>query len=388
MTAPAIAIIGGGAAGSSAAKRLRACSADLDVTLFTRTGQEGFNRTLVNKGVAIGLLTPEQTALPDPGFPATADTVRGINPRTRQVHLDSGSTRTFDALIITTGSRPRQLDETIIGRDQAIREGRLRTLHSLADAVHVRDSLVASSDPARVLMLGGGLVAAETASLLADAGHHVSLIARAPAPGASAIGEHVASRLLELQRLHLTTYTGRTVSAIRTHSDGITIVLDDDTGVDGDLAIVAHGTIPAAPAPWNGHHGIPVDSHLRALHAPEQRIYAAGGVALHHYPGTSSYRIDHWDDSVAQGTHAATTLLHDLGLKTDPGTYLPSTTFSARVHGHTITGAGHPALGANTSIVSTDPLLVSHSIGDTPVAFTGIDAGRLIHDHLPRLHAR
>src|SRR5699024_6782995 len=145
---------------------------------------------------------------------------------------------------------------------------------------------------------------------------------------------------------------------------------------EGDLAIVAHGTLPAAPAPWTGPEGIPVDSHLRALHAPRQRIYAAGGVAVHHYPGHASYRIDHWDDSTAQGAHAARALLYDLGSDDDPGTYLPVSPFSARIHGHTLTGAGHPALAppprlsppTHCSLSITAATSRSRSPGSTPRA--------------------
>jgi len=382
-----VGIIGAGATGISAAKTIQVSGADIDVELFTRSGEQPYNRTLVNKGVAIGLLEPDQTALPPTGVETIADTVRGIDPRSRDVHLDSGQSRTYDALVIASGSRPRTLDETILGRDQALSAGRLTNLHSIADAVRVRD-LIGTTRPARVLMLGGGLVASETASLLTDAGHDVALITRALLPGARALGEETARSLLNLHLPQHAAYLGRTPTAIRSHADRITVVLDDGPRAEGDLAIVAHGTMPAAPAPWTGSDGIPVDDHLRSLHAPHQRIYAAGGVAVHHYPGHSSYRIDHWDDSVAQGAHAARALLHDLGLGDDPGIYLPSSPFSARVHGHTLVGAGHPALGSSTRIVSTDPLLTAHYLGDTPVALTGIDAAALVRDWIPRLHQR
>lgn len=386
MSTPTIAIIGAGAAGTSAARTLHASGTDIDVELLARTDETPQNRMLVNKGVAIGLLDPTQTALPDTGVQVCSDTVRGIDPRTREVRLDSGASRAYDGLIIATGSRPRGLDESIVGRDQAIAAGRLTTLHSLADAVRVRD-LLGATRPARVLMLGGGLVATETASLLTEAGHDVALITRSVLPGAAAIGEPAARRLLELHRPQHAAYLGRTPVAIRTRANRITVVLDDGTRVEGDLAIVAHGTMPTAPAPWSGPEGIAVDSRMRAVIAPEQRIYAAGGVAIHHYPRHGSYRIDHWDDSTAQGVHAANALLHDQGLGEDPGIYLPASPFTVRIHGHTLTGAGHPALGTSTRILSTDPLLVAHDLDGTPVALTGIDATRLVHDQLPNLHS-
>lgn len=385
MSSPTVGVIGAGAAGVNAAKTLRTHGADIDIELFTRNGETPHNRTLVNKGVAIGLLEPDQTTLPSVDVHINTDTVRGVDPRVRHVHLDSGGSRAFDALVIATGSRPRLLDDTIPGRDQAVRSGRLTTLHSLADAVRVRD-LLASTDAARVLILGGGLIASETASLLTDAGHGAVLVTRSSLPGVSAHGEDAARQLLDLHQHHHDIHLGRNVCAIRTHPDRITVVLDDDTQVQGDLAIVAHGTLPTAPAPWSGPDGIAVDSRLRSLTAPDQRIYAAGGVAVHHYPGQSSYRIDHWDDATAQGTHAAKALLHDLGHGDDPGAYLPASTFSARIHGRTLVGAGHPAIGTSTQVISSEPLLVAHRLGHKEVALIGIDAGHLLHDHATRLH--
>ena len=383
MRTPSIAIIGAGSAGTAAARTLHASGVDID--LYARNGEVPFNRTLVNKGIAVGPLEPAQAALPDTGATLRSETVRGLDPRSRRLRLDSGESRAYDALLIATGSRPRTLDEEVIGRDQAISASRLTTLHSAADAVRVRD-LLATTPPARVLMLGGGLVASETASLLTDAGHDVALITRAAIPGANAIGEHVAWRLRDLHRPQHAAYLERTVRSIRTHTDRISITLNDGSRVEGDLAIVAHGTLPAAPAPWTGPDGIPVDSRLRSMHAPRQRIYAAGGVAVHHYPGHGSYRIDHWDDSAAQGIHAANALLHDLDMADDPGQYLPSSTFSARIHGHTLTGVGHPALGTRTRVLSEEPLITAHYLGDVLVALTGVDAASHLRELMPRLH--
>lgn len=65
MRMPSIAIIGAGAAGTAAARTLHASGVDVD--LYARNGEVPFNRTLVNKGIAIGLLEPAQAALPDTG---------------------------------------------------------------------------------------------------------------------------------------------------------------------------------------------------------------------------------------------------------------------------------------------------------------------------------
>lgn len=84
-----------------------------------------------------------------------------------------------------------------------------------------------------MLILGGGLVASETASLLTDSGHDVALITRALLPGARALGEETARRLLDLHLPQHAAYLGRTLTAIRSHADRITVVLNDGPRVDG-----------------------------------------------------------------------------------------------------------------------------------------------------------
>ncbi|MBM6546159.1 hypothetical protein JNO54_08400 [Janibacter sp. YIM B02568] len=111
-------------------------------------------------------------------------------------------------------------------------------------------------------------------------------------------------------------------------------------------------------------------------------------MAAHHHHELGTYRIDHWDDATAQGAHAASTLLHDLGLANDPGPYVPTSLFSARIHGHTLTGAGHPGLADAARIASTDPLLIVHERNGLPIAATGLDAAPLVLQWRNRLFTR
>ncbi|MBR7513615.1 hypothetical protein KC219_25985, partial [Mycobacterium tuberculosis] len=75
-----------------------------------------------------------------------------------------------------------------------------------------------------------------------------------------------------------------------------------------------------------------------------------------------------------------------LDMADDPGQYLPSSTFSARIHGHTLTGVGHPALGTRTRVLSEEPLITAHYLGDVLVALTGVDAASPLRELMPRLH--
>lgn len=71
-------ILGAGAAGTAAAKIL-VQSEGVNVQLIGVTGQWPYNRTLVNKGVAAGLIEPAQASLAAPDAEVILDTARATD---------------------------------------------------------------------------------------------------------------------------------------------------------------------------------------------------------------------------------------------------------------------------------------------------------------------
>lgn len=381
MAAEHIVILGAGAAGAAAARGLNAAEG-IEVDLVGLSREKPYNRTLVNKGVATGLLEPGQARLPQPDVPLVADTARVVDVQAQTVELESGATMDFDALIVATGSTPRRLAPELTGLNAAVKSQRVTTLHSMEDAVRVHNVLVRSPHPARIILLGAGLVAAETSSLLSQAGHDVVIVSGSTHPGRTALGPIAADRIAELHHTQVSMYLGRTAREIAVVEDHVELILDDHTRLDADLIIVALGTVPAAPAPWNG--AVETDDHLRVIGAPQ--VYAAGGVAVHHHPSLGSYRIDHWAEAAAQGTHAALTVLHDLGKAPDPGAYLPRSAFSVRLYDQTLTGVGHTGPTTSTRVVSKNPLSIVHTRAGIPVGALGLESGRFVRDWIPYLH--
>lgn len=382
MTTHRVVILGAGAAGTAAARYLSEFET-VEATLVGASGESPYNRTLVNKGVALRLIEPAQAALPASDAPALADTATRIDVAVRQVHLASGRTVDFDALLVATGSAPRRLRASLPGVGRAVQTGRLSTLHSMQDAVRVREVLTHSPSPARVILLGGGLVAAETASLLHRAGHDIVLVARSTTPGRTAWGELIAKHVAELHHAHIRTRLGRLPVAVAGADNYIGLTLDDGTCLEADLVVAALGTTPAAPEPWS--NGVDVNTRLQVNGAPG--VYGAGGVATHYESPLKPWRIDHWADSADQGTHAARSLLHGLGLGADPGPYRPRSSFSAQLYGRVLAGIGLTGDGAGELLLSSDPLLVVHGTGEKTAGAIGLDAGRLVREWEPHLHA-
>ena len=392
-----VVVLGAGAAGASAARALAeapegaspdgaspdraspdGASPDVDVTLVARTGETPYNRMLV-KAVAHGQLTPELVRMHLPSATLLADSAQDVDTDARLVRLESGHRLPYDSLVVATGSRPRTLDHTVEGVAHAQRLGLVTTLHSLADAVHVRDSLAARDRPGRVICYGGGVTAAETASTLSRDGHHVTLVARSTVPGTRAFGADAAAVIADDHHAHLAaTRFGRTVEAVHAREHGIDVHLDDGSVIAGDLLVVALGTLPSAPAPWRG--AVPVDDRLRAQ---ETGVYAAGGVAVHH-DGLGTWRIDHWEDAVAQGAHAAAMVLAALGRAPDPGPYRPRSPFVAQVHGRTVAGAGLTTHASTRR--SPSEQLTLHQHRDTVVGVSGVDAVAAVYRWSPHLH--
>lgn len=379
MTMHHVVILGAGAAGTAAARAL-AQREDIRLTLIARTNETPYARMLI-KNVAFGPTAPELISLPLPQTDFLADTAKSVDKATREVHLASGKTITFDSLIIATGSHPRSLETNVTGAEAAVAAETLTTLHSLEDALRIRDGLRNHERAARVAIYGAGLTASETASALEAEGHQVTLIARSITPGTAAFGRSVAERITARHHAKVGTFFGRTITRITSAPAATVLTLDDGTEVPVDLIVLALGTTPAPPAPWNT--GINVDDRLRAQDQPG--VYAAGGVAVHHDDHLGTWHIDHWEDGASQGAHAAQVLLHNLGLAEDPGPYRPRSPYMAIVYGQMISGVGftgHP----NTRVTDADEFVVLHELGDTVVGASGIDAVGTIYQWSQHLH--
>jgi 3-phenylpropionate/trans-cinnamate dioxygenase ferredoxin reductase subunit len=379
VTAHRAVILGAGAAGTAAARAL-AGQEDIKTTIIGQTDETPYMRMLI-KGVVYGLTTPEFARLPMPQADFLADAAELIDPDARRIHLSSGATIAYDSLIVATGSRARRLDVDILGAEQAAAAGTLSALHSLEDAVRIRDAVLARRKPTRVAIYGGGLIASETASTLQAEGHHISLIARSAIPGIAAFGRPIAERLAADHQRRVSTYFGRNIRAIYIETDATIVSLDDGTDLAVDFVVLALGTTPVAPGPWND--AVDVDDRLRVHHLAS--VYAAGGVAVHHDDYLGTWRIDHWDDAVAQGTHAAQMLLHALGRTDDPGPYRPRSVYMSMVYGQVVAGVGYTGK-PGTRVENSEEFLVLHEQGDTVIGASCIDAVGAVYQWARRLH--
>lgn len=70
-------------------------------------------------------------------------------------------------------------------------------------------------------------------------------------------GAGAAERLAAAHREHVDVAFGRTLTAVTDTGTQLELALDDTTQLTADLLIIAHGTTPTGPAPWED--GVIVD---------------------------------------------------------------------------------------------------------------------------------
>lgn len=363
-------VVGAGAAGWSAADSLVRSGWPGPVTIVDP--QAPMNRTLVNKGVLTGLLTPAQITREAPvGTELVRDEVTAIE--------DDGTVRFRSrervrpaAVLLASGGAPRPSSVEADGRRVGSLE-RLTHLHSSADAERVRTLLPSSGG--RVVILGAGLIGSETASLLAEAGADVTLVSRSPLPLRRQLGPVVASELLQRHRDHVRTRFGHPVTRITGGSESVVVELEDGERLEAHVALAAQGTVARRPALVGSREGsIAVDGRLRT---GSRGVYAAGGVAAVRSGGVS-VRVDHWEDAAAQGAHAARSIIHDLLGGPDPGDYRFAASYSSRIHGSTLAAWGVAFPGGRWTRPIDGAAVEVGTHGNRATAVVGLDASATV----------
>ena len=131
-----IVIVGAGQAAVSCAARLRALSPDCSITLIGDEPYLPYQRPPLSKAFLTGDLSTERLAFrPRSWYEAQSIAlksgmqVNSIDRHKRVVILESGEQLHYDKLVLTTGSRPRALPESL-----APNVSRIYTLRGIEDA--------------------------------------------------------------------------------------------------------------------------------------------------------------------------------------------------------------------------------------------------------------
>lgn len=364
MNQAGVVVVGAGAAGTAAAGTLHHAGYPGPITVVRGEPGLPYNRTAVNKALLQGTLTVDALALPEATLPGiewtTADRAVGVDTEARTVTLAGGRTMPYQSLVIATGASPRSFPGDAHPRTHK----RILTLRTAGDTERLRALLShlagASRDrPPRVTILGTGLIGSETAGVLSAAGVKIDLVGLTATPMVEQVGRTVGEWLSRRHQEHVRTHFERTVTAVDAGgADEIVATLTGGEEISSDVLLVCIGVTPCtgwlAGTGLESSRGIAVDERLRARGV--SGVYAAGDLANITDDHGNGHRTEHWTSALAQGQHAARTLLHDAGvIDSDPGDYTHLPSYSTRIYGTGIVVNGNPGGFTDETVIAGDP---------------------------------
>lgn len=343
-----IVIVGASLAGHHTASTLRRLGYDGAITIIGQEPHAPYDRYPLSKGFLTGQTTRAQLDL-NPIGPEVdwrlGQTATALDLVQRRLTVDGRAQVQFDGLVIATGVRPRALQRTPSLAGAFV-------LRTVEDAAALREVLAAEQH--RVVVVGGGLIGAEVASVAAEAGHDTTLVHSGPLPMSSSVGTLLARHLLRLHhsagvRVECET---RVLGLGREHDRVANVQLVNGRRLPADTVVLATGTVPNIE--WLKGSGIRTANGVlcgSTLHTRgTRRVVAAGDVARvpHVLLGGQSVRLEHWASVRHQAELAATNLLAGpQGWR--PWTEIP--TFGTTIHGEYLRCVGFPSQADRSHLV-------------------------------------
>lgn len=169
-----VVVIGAGQAGSSCVAKLRNGGYDGKVTLIGAEPVPPYQRPPLSKTYLMGDMTLERLFLRPESFYDELDIQLRLNARVDAIDAQArtvaigGDVLAYDDLVLTTGSEPNRLP-TAIG-------GALDGVHVVRDLADVDGMAPRFVKGAKVLIVGGGYIGLEAASVAAKLGLQVTLV--------------------------------------------------------------------------------------------------------------------------------------------------------------------------------------------------------------------
>lgn len=308
MTARRVVVAGASLAGLNAAEALRDAGFEGTIVAVGAEDHLPYDRPPLSKDVLAGETRAEATALREPGHYDGLEVdwelgrrVTGLDVDDRKVALDNGMVVPFDGLVIATGASPRRLS------GQPDLEG-IHLLRTLDDSLDLASELERRP---RVVVVGAGFIGSEVAATARGRGCEVTVIEVAPVPLAHALGEEMGRALSSLHGDHgVDVRCGVAVEGFDGSGRVERVRLADGSAVDADVVVVGVGVAPETE--WLEDSGVEVDDGVVCDEYcfAADRVVAAGDVARWHNPAfDETMRVEHWDNAIQQGRHAAQNLL-------------------------------------------------------------------------------
>ncbi|MFC6014700.1 FAD-dependent oxidoreductase [Plantactinospora solaniradicis] len=312
MAAERLVVIGGDAAGMSAASqaRRRRDATDLEIVAFERGHFTSYGACGIPYWVGGLVEDEEQLISRDPETfrnkyqvdVRLRHEVTSIDLDRREVvarDLENGGTEVrerFDQLMYAAGAVPVTPDWARTDADGVF------GVQTLDDGAALLAWLDADPRPERAVVVGGGYIGVEMAEAMIQRGLSVSLVERSPEPMSTVDPDMGALVRKALCGLGLDVRSGVSVTGLETRNGRVSAVVTEDGTLPADVVVLGLGVRPntalAAEAglPIGPTGGIRVDLRMRVVDVPG--VWAAGDCveSVHRVSGQPVY--------VPLGTHA------------------------------------------------------------------------------------
>lgn len=282
-------VVGAGQGGAEVAVQCRQKGFAGRIVLFGDEAEAPYTRPPLSKAFLSGeigredLLAKAATAYEASGVELRlGERVERIDRRDRRVIVGGGEEIAYDTVVLATGGRPRTL--RVPGHDL----GRIFYLRNIGDAEAIRPLLVAG---ARVVIVGGGYVGLEVATIAVKFGLSVTVVEGADRVLARVTSPEMSAFYTRQHREKgVTILTGRTVSEFVPNASSPDLVggvaCGEDAPIPADLVIVGIGLLPNVELAETA--GLPVDNGIvvdDAGRTGDDCIYAMGDCAMHAHHG-------------------------------------------------------------------------------------------------------
>lgn len=300
-----VVVVGGGLAATRTVEELRSSSSDVQITMVSAESELPYDRPPLSKSVLRGEKPlnrlREQWDDLDVTLLLGRRAVR-LDPGAKQLHLDDGTSLTYDSLVLATGAAPRTL--------AGLAGDGVHVLRTAQDAAALGGAMRAAGS---LVVLGGGFIGCEVAASARMLDLRVDLVEVLSAPLAGVLGPQLGAEVAVLHegngvRLH----TGTRVEQVRGTGADRELVLSSGSVLPAPVVLVGLGVAPDTA--WLAGTGLEVD-HGVLCNATGRTsvpgVWAAGDVACWYHPSyRRRLRLEHWSSAAEQ----AATVARDVAL--------------------------------------------------------------------------
>lgn len=245
-----VVIVGGVAAGATAAARLRRLDEQAEILIFERSGYISYANCglpyyigdVITDPEALTLQTPEQFFARFRVQVRVRHEVTALHPERKTVSVtDLATGRTFeesyDKLILAPGARPTQPRLPGVGLE------RVFTLRTVEDTFRIKE-FIQKNKPRSAALAGGGFIGLELAENLRELGMEVTIVQR-PKQLMNPFDADMAALIhAEMRRHGVQLALGSTVEGFAPTNRGVEVLRKDEPSLQADMVVLAIGVTP------------------------------------------------------------------------------------------------------------------------------------------------